>query len=58
MTLFLLRFFHDEKGQSVAEYVILVLFIGLSAIVIAQIFPAAIRAYVGRIFFLLSLPIP
>jgi len=58
MIKFILKFLKDEKGQTMAEYVLLVAFIGLSALVITRLFPAAIEAYLGRIFFLLSLPIP
>jgi len=55
---FFLKFLKDEKGQTLAEYALLVVFIGLSALIIYRLYPAAIEAYVGRIFFLLSLPIP
>ena len=58
MIKFILKFLKDEKGQAMAEYVLVVVFIGLSIIVITQAFPAAIGAYLGRIFSLVSLPIP
>ena len=53
-----LKLLKDEKGQSTVEYLLMVIFVGLTAIAIAKAFPVAIRAYIGRIYALLSYPIP
>ena len=51
-------FLHDEKGQTFGEYILAVVFIGLGGIVLLQLFPDAIRAYVKRIYTIVSLPFP
>jgi Flp pilus assembly pilin Flp len=48
----------DEDGATLAEYALLTAFVGLAAFVILKLFPAAIRAYLSRIYFVVSLPIP
>jgi len=54
----ILKLMKDEGGQTLAEYLIAVIFIGLAALVAANLFPQAIRSYLQRLIRLLSLPIP
>jgi hypothetical protein len=51
-------FFSREEGQSMSEYAIAVLFIGLAGLVIFKLFPNAIRGYLNRFYMVVSSPIP
>lgn len=48
----------DENGQTLTEYALLVLFVGLAGLVLVKLFPMAIRGYLKRLIFLVPLPIP
>lgn len=48
----------NENGATITEYVLVTAFVGLAALVIFKLLPLAIRAYVGRIYFVVSLPLP
>lgn len=48
----------DEKALSYTEYLILTIFVGLSLVGTSALFIRALREYLKRIFFIVSLPIP
>ena len=48
----------NEDGAVIAEYAMLLIFIGLTGFLILKIFPPAIRGYLKRIYFLVSSPLP
>jgi len=48
----------DEEGATIAEYALVAVFIGLAGAVIARLLPSAIRAYLSRIYLLVSSPFP
>ncbi|MEO0128666.1 MAG: hypothetical protein ABIL02_00305 [candidate division WOR-3 bacterium] len=50
--------FSDESGLSYTEYLILTILVGLSLVGTSVLFINALRAYLKRIFFIVSLPIP
>ncbi len=52
------RLLHDEDGATTAEYALTAVFIGMAALVIFVLFPDAIRAYLDRIYFVVTLPVP
>jgi hypothetical protein len=56
--IFLKNLIKDEKGQTLTEYVLAVIFIAFAGFVLLRLFPDLIREYVDRIFFWVSLPIP
>lgn len=49
---------NNEAGATLAEYALVTVFIGFAALVIFNLFPAAIRAYVNSIYFVVSQPLP
>jgi hypothetical protein len=48
----------DQNGQTMAEYALALIFIGLAAMVILRLFPSAIKGYLDRIYYVVSLPLP
>lgn len=48
----------NEIGATLAEYAMATAFIGFAALVILKLFPAAIRAYVATIYYVVSSPFP
>lgn len=52
------KLIQDEKGTAIAEYALVTVFIGFAGFVLFTLLPAAIRAYVEVIYFVVSLPIP
>ena len=51
-------FVSNESGATLTEYALVTVFIGFAGLVIFKLFPAAIRSYVGVIYFAVSLPLP
>lgn len=48
----------EETGATLTEYALATAFIGFAALVILKLFPAAIRAYVATIYYVVSSPFP
>lgn len=47
-----------ERGQSMTEYIILVVFVGLVCIPVARWLPAAVEGYLRPFFYCVSRPFP
>jgi len=54
----LVELIRDEKALAYTEYIILSLLVGLSLVGISALFIRALAAYLKRIYFIVSLPIP
>lgn len=48
----------DQQGQTMTEYVILVIFVSLVCIPVAEWLPEAVQGYVRPFYYCLSRPIP
>lgn len=48
----------EKSGATLAEYALATAFLGFAALVIVKFFPAAIRAYVAAIYYVVSSPLP
>lgn len=48
----------DEKAAAIAEYALMAAFIGLAGLVVYTLMPPAIRAYLRRIYVVVSSPLP
>ncbi len=50
--------FQNQKGQGLAEYILLVVLVSLVCIAMVRILPQAVRGYVQPFYYVLSKPIP
>ena len=52
------RFLKDQRGQSLSEYIILVLLVGIVCLPLSRWLPTAVRGYLRPIYYSVSKPFP